>query len=245
MNMDSNTNKQAKSAKLQECSNMLIYNDHNYVYWIHLKEHNDIHTQGYVGVSKNPKQRLWSHFNDAKKNKHCNPHISSVIKKYDCQLIQSIIFEGEKHACYKYEEELRPEKNIGWNLNKGGDCPPSALGRKLSTDHKQKISKGNIGKKHSHTEESKKKISEFNKGKILSEEHKQKVKKARKFQVFTEETKKKISESNKGKIPGNAKSVKTPLGNFITITLAANAHNVSKETIRNWIKKNKEGYSYT
>lgn len=235
----------ASSNDLLGIISMTIYNELAFIYWIHIPEHTDMYSQGYIGVSIDPSRRLWQHRNDASKDKHCNFHLSQALKKYHSNIIQTIIFEGDESACYSLEEQIRPTENIGWNINKGGERPPSALGRKLSNDHKQKISKGNTGKKHSHTAEAKKKISEFNKGKILSEEHKKKVKKARQFQVFTEETKKKISESNKGKIPGNAKSVKTPLGNFITLTLAAKAHNVSIETIRNWIKKNKEGYIYT
>jgi len=29
-----------------------------YVYWIHLPEHTDMFTEGYIGVSKNPKKTI-------------------------------------------------------------------------------------------------------------------------------------------------------------------------------------------
>lgn len=228
------------SNDLQGIISMSIYRDHTYVYWLHLPEHNDMRIQGYIGVSNNPKQRLWEHLNDVRTNNHCNPYLSRVINKYSGQLIQTIVFEGEKDVCYTYEEELRPTKNIGWNLNKGGEHPPSALGRKLSTEHKEKIGKANTGRVYICSEETKQKISASTKGKTLTEEHKQKVREARKHQIFTEETKKKLSESHKGNIPGNAKSVKTPLGIFTSLSQAAKAHKVSTQTMINWTKSKSE-----
>jgi hypothetical protein len=205
------------SNDLQGIISMSIYSDHTYVYWLHLPEHSDMRIQGYIGVSNNPKQRLWEHFNHVKTNKHCNPYLSQVIKKYFDQLIQTIIFEGEKDICYAHEQELRPTKNIGWNLNKGGDRPPSAVGRKLSTKHKEKIGKANAGRVYVCSEETKQKLSFASKGRILSKEHKEKVRQARLGTKRSIETKNKLSLSHQGNIPGNAKSVKTPLGTFTSL----------------------------
>lgn len=94
-----------------------------FVYWIHLPEHTDILTEGYVGVSVNPKRRLREH-----KNSTDNKYLSRVLSKYPDDVIQSIVFEGDSDACYRYEEHLRPNVNIGWNNNKGGICPPSKKG---------------------------------------------------------------------------------------------------------------------
>ena len=225
---DRDASTSTRSNDLQGIISMSIYNDHTYVYWLHLPEHSDMRIQGYIGVSNNPKQRLWLHFNDVKTNKHCNPYLSRVIEKYFDQLIQTIVFEGEKDVCYAYEEDIRPTKNIGWNLNKGGESPPLALGRKLSEEHKEKIGKANTGRVYICLEKTKQKISAANKGKTLTEEHKQKIREARKHQIFAEETKKKLSESHKGNIPGNAKSITTFLGTFTSIAKAAKAHNLSR-----------------
>jgi group I intron endonuclease len=191
---------------------------------MHLPEHTDFNLQGYIGVSKNPINRLWEHHNDVKKNNHCNPYLSRIIKKYSQSIIQTIIFEGEETDCYQYEELLRPVKHIGWNINKGGSCPPSAAGRKLSDEHKRKIGEGNTGKKHPHVEVSKQKISKANSGKSLTENHKQKVRGT----TRSSETKKKLSLSHVGNIPGNAKSVITSLGTFTSISKAAHAHKLSR-----------------
>lgn len=228
------------SNDLQGIISMSIYSDHTYVYWLHLLEHTDMRIQGYLGVSNNPKQRLWEHFNDVKTNNHCNPYLSRVINKYSDQLIQTIVFEGIKEVCYAYEENLRPTKNIGWNLNKGGAHPPSALGRKLSNQHKEKIGKANAGRVYVCSEETKQKISVSTKGKTLTKEHKQKVREARLGTTRSLETKKKLSESHKGNIPGNAKTVKTPLGIFTSLKQAATAHNVSHQTLINWTNSKSE-----
>lgn len=213
-------------------------NSVTYVYWIHLSEHTDANTQGYVGVSKNPTYRLWEHHNDVKNDNHCNPHLSRVIKKYSNKLIQTIIFKGNETECYLYEEEIRPKKNIGWNINKGGSYPPSALGRLLSDNHKEKIGKSNTGKKHPHTTEAKQKISNSQKGKVLSKETKQKIKDKRKNQTYSKESKQKMSDSHKGKVPGNAKTIKTPIGTFTSIKKAAEAFNLPRFKFERLIKNN-------
>ena len=223
---------------------MSIYINHTFVYWIHLPEHNNTTTQGYIGVSKNPKKRLQSHFNDARTNNHCNPYFSRILKKYNDQLTQTIIFEGEDTACYAYEEELRPSKNIGWNANKGGICPPSNKGKKHSLDHCANISKGKLGGTRSPvTAETRQKLSDANKGKIRSEESKQKIRNARKHQQFTEADKAKMSESHKGNIPGNARPITTPMGTFTSCRLGAIAYNVCLQTMINWINR-KSDFNY-
>ena len=40
----------------------------------------------------------------------------------------------------------------------------------------------------------------------------------------------------------NSRQVLTPLGVFDSLALAAQAHNVTKQTMSNWLGKNKEGF---
>jgi len=94
------------------------------VYWLHKPEYTDIHSQGYVGVSNDPKRRLNEHKLDSKSDK--NPYLARVLNKH--QIIQSIIFQETEEECYAREEMLRPEKNIGWNITRGGFRPPSRKG---------------------------------------------------------------------------------------------------------------------
>ena len=77
--------------------------------------------------------------------------------------------------CVLQETDVLPriysdETKKKMNLNRG----KGMLGKKLSEEHKLKISLANIGRKHS--EESKKKISDFHKGKKLSESHRLNIK---------------------------------------------------------------------
>ena len=54
-----------------------------------------------------------------------------------------------------------------------------------------------------HSEETRRKLSEINKGKILSEEHRRKIGEGNRGKKVSEETKQKIREAHKGQIPWN------------------------------------------
>jgi hypothetical protein len=226
------------SNSYQGTISMSIYNTEKcYVYWLHLSEHQDIYSQGYVGVSVNPKNRLREHKNAAKKGIHHNKYLERIINKHE--LIQTIIFTGDINDCYTYEEKIRPTKNIGWNLNKGGFRPPSNKGKKFSPEHCANITKGKLGKSRPPvTIETRQKISKANIGKIVSDDTVQKIKEKRKKQIFTQETRKKLSLSHQGKVPGNAKSIQTPLGIFTSIHQASIAHNLSGFKIRKLLHTN-------
>ena len=115
------------------------------VYWIHLPEHKNIFTQGYIGVSNDPIRRMLEHRNTFKLKNDKNPLFSRMLNKYSGIIIQTIIFTGTEEACYIFEENLRPKKNIGWNVNKGGNKPPSKLGWKPSKSTLEKRSKSLSG----------------------------------------------------------------------------------------------------
>jgi hypothetical protein len=72
----------------------------------------------------------------------------------------------------------------------------------FTEEHRQNLSKSHQGKPgHATSDETRKKISEANKGRIFSEEHRRKLSESHKAkrQPLSEETKRKISEANKGK----------------------------------------------
>lgn len=127
-----------------------------------MPNHNDIMTEGYVGVSNNPKRRFSEHKNNSSLRKDKNPFFSRALKKYSDKIIQTIIFQGTKEACYKLEEEIRPTNNIGWNANKGGLNPPNKLGWKPSelTIQKRSLSLTGIPR----TEQWRKNLSNSKKG---------------------------------------------------------------------------------
>jgi len=119
----------------------------------------------------------------------------------------------------------------------------SLKGRRLSEDHKKKMSERLV------TEESKRKMSESRKGKKLTEETKRKIGLKSKGRNHTEEAKRKISESNKGKKMSKEyiekrKIYKHLLSNFIDLynkgynfSEIGKQFNIDKSTIRNYIKR--------
>lgn len=110
-------------------------------------------------------------------------------------------------------------KSNGFNLTnstdggEGMNNPTEETRKKLSEASKGERNP-NFGKKRTkeindkindvriciHTEETKNKLSKFNKGKIISKETRQKISESNKGRIHTDETKHKMSESNKGKI---------------------------------------------
>lgn len=150
------------------------------IYWIHLPEHNDILSEGYIGVSDNVRKRVNSHFKMLKNNIHENIHLSRVYDKYKETIICNIILEGSEDYCYEIENKLRPEKNIGWNIAEGGYGPPKLYGnthnkgRMISEDHKQAIKNAGVFSKYNKSEAHRLIASKTMKNKPKSEEQKRK-----------------------------------------------------------------------
>jgi hypothetical protein len=98
----------------------------HYLYWIHLKEHTDILTEGYVGHASNFNKRMRDHKRQSnfKKSRFYN-----AVKKYGWDnLVKEIILIGsDQQYCAEVELKLRPEPHIGWNLQPGGSHSPSTL----------------------------------------------------------------------------------------------------------------------
>ena len=107
------------------------------LYWIHNDLETDIHTQGYVGITKNLARRLKEH------NRRPNFLEERTVE---------IILHGDKTICRKLEIELRPKRNIGLNIAEGGGMPPNVSGIRRSVATRQKLSENNVGfcgRKHS------------------------------------------------------------------------------------------------
>ena len=118
----------------------------------------------YIGITSQEPHRRWSNGNGYKDS----PAFWKAIQKYGWANIEHrILFEklakdeAEKLEIEKIKEFCATDKKYGYNIENGGNC---------------------VG---THSEETKRKISEKNKGKIVSEE-----------------TRKKLSEAQKGKHVG-------------------------------------------
>ena len=88
------------------------------VYWIRLKEHTEISSNGYVGITKNLKERLRAH----KKNRR-KTHLTYAIKKYGWNnLVVEILHDNlTLQQALSIEFYLRPAQSIGWNSQRGGE----------------------------------------------------------------------------------------------------------------------------
>lgn len=149
----------------------------NYYVYIHT---NKINNKRYVGITKqtNPERRWGKNGVNYKQS----PHFYSAIRKYGWDnFIHEIIAMNlsKEHACKleiglikKYKTQ---DKNFGYNTLSGGDAPS------LPKETREKISRGLIGNKNGLgkpcSDEKKKKISDSQKGRKLSEGHKQKLSK--------------------------------------------------------------------
>lgn len=110
------------------------------IYWLHLSEHIDPNTEGYIGVSKNFETRMKNHLNDITNNKHKNPHLVNAVNKYGWDnIIKDILLSGEEAYCYEIEETMRTKKAIGWNIAPGGHRGPGwTKGNKKSKESIEK-----------------------------------------------------------------------------------------------------------
>lgn len=104
-----------------------------YLYWIHHKDANGDMKQGYIGISTNYKHRWGRH-----RRGETNPHLKAAIEKYGDDIVFELISSGTTEEMLRMETWLRPDKEIGWNIEKGGSLPPNLKGHKWSEETNQK-----------------------------------------------------------------------------------------------------------
>lgn len=156
------------------------------IYWIAAHHHLDPFTEGYVGMSNQPAKRMKAHTTDTAEVG------SKVVREYVGVNGLGSVKHEILGTCESYEEArhmeaaYRPVQNIGWNLAKGGGVTPDCTGREHSTKTKQKIAEGNLVTKSGRTyishfkgvsdrwsDEQKLAIGSAQKGKTISQEHKE------------------------------------------------------------------------
>jgi group I intron endonuclease len=129
-------------------------------------------------------------------------YLSHAKRKYGIKNFEKFLIQycNSKEDADKAEifwiAEYRKRGKAEYNIAKGGEGGCGLHSEKT----RRKISEANKGK-HGHTcsEEHKRKISEAQKGRTLSEETRRKLSKALKGRSFSEETRKKLSEAKKEK----------------------------------------------
>lgn len=99
------------------------YEAESYLYWIRKASHTDISTEGYVGISSVPKNRINQHnsclSNPEKRNKQ--GYSKEFIKAFqEEELFFSIVNCGTMSEIQNQEYLLRPVEMVGWNVAVGG-----------------------------------------------------------------------------------------------------------------------------
>jgi group I intron endonuclease len=158
---------------------------------------NQLNGKVYIGQSNKEKERWRQHKYFGRNPDKTNQYIHKAMNKYGIDnftyevictsLTQEDANEAEKQLIIQYDSR---NKEKGYNLAPGGD---SAWNTGLPAEQQPMYGKH-------HSEDSRKKISESNIGKLNphSDEWREKASKAHKGRPKTEEWKKKISQSNLG-----------------------------------------------
>lgn len=170
------------------------------------KHQNKINGKIYIGITMQEPEKRWGNNGI---NYKTSPYFYAAIKKYGWNNFDhDILFENLTHdeACSKEQELIRyynsMNREFGYNSTSGGDVFI------MNEETKQKISHSMIGNTnglgHPCSDEKKRKISESQKGRAFTEEHKQKLSTAAKQRHVScsEEKKKKLSQNypNKRKV---------------------------------------------
>lgn len=198
--------------------------ERNYKLYVHIAPNG----KKYYGITKQKPERRWQNG----KGYSSNQHFASAIKKYGWDNIQHIVLhegldedEAKELEQYMIQWYNTTNRNYGYNISLGGESG-------------------------SHSEETKKKLSEMNKGKNhplygrrgkdnpnygshRTEETKKKLSEINKGKRLTEETRKKISEAKKGKNHPIAKSVICITTNrvFYKVVDGSNYYNMDRSYI--------------
>lgn len=145
-----------------------------YVYYIE----NIINGKIYIGKTFHPEKR-WTEHQDLSKSKRPNQYIHKAIKKYGIQNFSFQVFEvlnsdEESSEVEKFWiRNLKEQGIVLYNLTDGGD---GSLGRKLSNESLKKMSNSikNLWDKNHFSRD---KMSSIHKGKVISQEIKDRTSK--------------------------------------------------------------------
>jgi len=111
------------------------------LYWVHLPEHSDILSEGYIGITKHTAEhRYRGHIKAANhRTRPTNAPVYNAIRKYGDKLIIKTLVVGDYDYVAFLEERLRPVDKIGWNIKSGGK-KGKVIGTKHSKESKEKMS---------------------------------------------------------------------------------------------------------
>lgn len=157
----------------------------HHLYWIHLEEHTDPFTEGYIGVSTQPKVRFRQHTTDTAAGAGSQV-VRRIAQEHGVDVLRHTnlaSFTTREEARIE-ERNYRPKTNIGWNIWVGGGVSPDCTGRVDSIETRLQRAQSNIrtkstrsyvcpfkGKTDHHDAETRALIGSYHKGKTISEAH--------------------------------------------------------------------------
>lgn len=165
---------------------------------------NVINNNIYIGQTSNLNDRRWNHFSKLRNKKHHTPHLQSAFNKYgEENFVFEPIVKCETHELDRLEQELINRLNPAYNSIKIV-LPGHPRGFKHSEETKRKLSNANKGRKP--TLFCIERAREAHIGKPISAERKSRMKlfsvghKINLGRILTEEHKRKIGVAQIGKI---------------------------------------------
>ena len=159
-----------------------------HLYWIAPVNSTSPKTEGYIGISNNPKKRFRAHTTDTAEVG--SKVIRDYVAEHGINSVQHKTLDSFKtlEEARDAERTYRPEAYVGWNVKTGGGISPDCTSRILDNETKEKIRQSNITTKSTrtytnkykgtsgrYTEEQRKHIGSFHKGKTIPEKHKQAI----------------------------------------------------------------------
>ncbi len=89
------------------------------LYWLRHKDHTDVTSQGYVGITgRSLRTRMTQHAVSAEDG--VDYPVYNAIRKYGDEIIVDVLCIGDEEYILDLEQSLRPDINIGWNIDTGG-----------------------------------------------------------------------------------------------------------------------------
>lgn len=239
------------STKTQE-RGIITEESKKYTVYMHI---NKINNKKYIGITKLPVYKRWGNNGSGYKN---NKQLIfyRAIQKYGWDNFEhKILYENlsQEEACNLEIELIKEHKtqdrNFGYNIQAGGQLGNAGItfsekskekmskshkGKKLTEEHKKKISEGCKGHKPCvHSEETKAKLREINTGKTLSETTKQKISKTLTGIKRTPETLQKRKNNNPMNVPVYCPEINMT---FQTITDAAKYTHAQRSNIQKCLR---------
>lgn len=134
-----------------------------FVYWVHLPEHTDMLTEGYIGYTSRSVEERWKgHLKESSRARNLNYPVYNAMRKYGDTIKVTTLVEGSEEYCLELEFKMRPERKIGWNLQMGGNKGTKGVdvtaetcakisragkGRRMAEQTKEALRQANLGRK--------------------------------------------------------------------------------------------------